>query len=186
MTTRYIPSSKALSLCLSAISVLAIALAIDGQQPSRDQWGAPAVVVSKSTSEWVIKGRKNTVTLNSTDLALTVNAGTETWRMAASSAKDMTVRASGKDFDLRLADAGQITIVSYDTGFKTGVKISLGQWKYLGKVIDLGLTLTVCLQGAGEELVFEIAADERNATLRQLDWPTALDAAAVDYTVLSN
>jgi hypothetical protein len=42
------------------------------------------------------------------------------------------------------------------------------------------------LQGDDEDLVFDIAAKEGGAVLRQLDWPEALDASDVDDTVLSN
>jgi hypothetical protein len=50
----------------------------------------------------------------------------------------------------------------------------------------VALTLCICLEGKDEELVFDTSAREGAAKVRQLDWPTALDARAVDYTVLSN
>ncbi|HTK26907.1 MAG TPA: DUF5696 domain-containing protein [Pyrinomonadaceae bacterium] len=153
---------------------------------TREQWGAPDVTVSKSGSTWAIIGKKNRVTLNASDLSLKVNAGSQTWQMVRSSTSDMTVRTDGRDVDLRLADAKRIEIVPYDTGFKKGVKISLGNWKDQNKPLDLELTLTVCLEGADDELVFDIAANEKRSTLRQLNWPTALEASTVDYTVLSN
>lgn len=34
--------------------------------------------------------------------------------------------------------------------------------------------------------MFDIAADERSADVRRLDWPTALEMRDVDHTVLSN
>jgi len=98
----------------------------------------------------------------------------------------MLVKARGEEVSLRLADAKRISVVPYDTGFKTGVKISLAGWKQKPNDLDLELFLTVCLEGKDEELVFDVAANEHDAALRQLDWPAALDAREVDYTLLSN
>jgi Family of unknown function (DUF5696) len=161
------------------------------QRLPREEWGAPAVVVSRAEGKWIIAGKKNKVTLNESDFALSVQAGPAKWAMVPSSAKDMLVRSRGEEFYLRLADARKIDIEPYDTGFKTGVKISLGEWRHNGLLnkgaeLDLRLFLTVCLEGNDEELVFDVAANEREAVLRQLDWPTALDAREVDHTLLSN
>lgn len=52
--------------------------------------------------------------------------------------------------------------------------------------LDLELFLTICLEGAAEDLVLDVVANEREAALRQLDWPGALDSRDVDYTLLSN
>src|SRR5436305_8399041 len=174
-------SSLRIVLLLFLFSTLAGA-----QQLSRNEGGAPAVTVTHEGGKWIIAGRKNKVTLSESDLALRVQAGVSEWAMTPSSAKDMLVKAKGEEFYVRLADAKKISIVPYDTGFKTGVKISLSQWKHKGASPDLSLFLTICLEGKDEELVFDTSASEHEAVLRQLDWPTALDASAVDYTVLSN
>jgi len=182
-----------LSLLIVRIAFLAAAchMLTFAQQLPREQWGAPAVNVSRAEGKWIIAGRKNKVTLNESDLALGVQAGPANWAMVPSSAKDMLVRSRGEEFYLRLADARKIDVGPYDTGFKTGVKISLGEWRHNGLLnkgaeLDLRLFLTVCLESKDEELVFDVAANEREATLRQLDWPTALDAREVDHTLLSN
>src|SRR5689334_19893279 len=125
------------------------------QQLPREQWGAPLVTVSHGEGKWVIEGKKNRVTLNESDLALSVQAGPANWAMVPSSANDMLVRSRGKEFYLRLADARKVEIKTYDTGFKTGVKISLGEWRRDGTSqlsnngagLDLRLFLTVCLEG---------------------------------------
>ena len=156
------------------------------QKLPREEWGAPAVAVTHAGGKWIIAGKKNKVTLNESDLALRVQAGVAEWSMMPSSAKDMLVKANGEEFYLRLADAKKISIVPYDTGFKTGVKISLSQWQHKGATLDLSIYLTICLEGKDEELVFDTSASERDTALRQLDWPTALDASQVDYTILSN
>lgn len=173
-------------LILAAAATLGLSSLLVAQQLAREQWGAPAVTVSHSPGKWIIAGKKNRVSINETDLALKVEAGPATWAMAPSSAKDVLVKSRGEEFYLPLLGAQKITITPYDTGFKTGVKIGLGQWRRNAADLDLRLFLTVCLEGKDEELVFDIAADEREAVVRQLDWPTALDASEVDYTLLSN
>lgn len=156
------------------------------QQLPRDQWGAPLVDVSHVDGNWIVAGRKKRVTLNAANLAINVQAGPANWSMLPSSARDMLVRSKGQEFYLRLIDAQKVSITRYDTGFKTGIKISLGQWRHQGSDLDLNLFLTVCLEGRDEEVVFDVAPGEHETVVRQLDWPTALDARAVDYTLLSN
>ncbi|HUB68121.1 MAG TPA: DUF5696 domain-containing protein [Candidatus Methylacidiphilales bacterium] len=157
----------------------------------RDQWGAPLVNVMHIHGRWIIAGKKQTITLDDKNLAIGVQAQSAVWKMVPSGADDLLVRVNGKEFPLRLADAKEISIKPYDTGFKTGVEIVLRDWsipKTGPSSGNAGLTLylTICLQGNDEDLVFDIAAQEGNATVRQLDWPTALDARDIDYTVLSN
>jgi hypothetical protein len=156
-----------------------IAVAQPSEQPlTREQWGAPLVKVTRTNGQWVIAGKKNKVTLNETNLAITVQNGSANWSMVPSGPKDMLIKANGKTAYLSLAN-GKMQIVPYDTGFKTGVKI-------IWSGDDLTLYLTLCLEGRDEELVRDAVADERAVTLCQLDWPLALDARAVDYTLLSN
>lgn len=185
-------TSSVHSFCGAVVLALAYSLFVAAQHPlSREQWGAPQVAVSQANGKWVIAGKKNKVSLNQSDLAIKIEAGKDVWNLIPSTAKDLLVRSKGEEFYLRLTDARKIIVTPYDTGFKTGVKINLGEWRHnglrnRGSELDLGLTLTVCLEGKDEELVFDIAATENEAIVRQLDFPTALDAGAIDYTVLSN
>ena len=156
------------------------------QPPSREQWRALNVKVSQQGDNWIIAGKHTTVSLKKSDLALSVLAGTAQWKMVGSSAGDIIVKSGSEETSLRLADAKQIAIVPYDAGFKRGIKISLAGWTHKDRVLDLQLFLTVCLEGNNEEVVFDIAAKEQVTVLRQLDWPGALDAHDVDYTLLSN
>jgi hypothetical protein len=142
--------------------------------------------VSEDAGTWVIAGRKHVVRLQRSDLALTVGAGSDTWVMSPSAPEDLRVRAGGRDVSLRLADARRIEIVPYDTGFKTGVKLTLARWSAPGVPQDLALFLTMALEGKDEDLVFDVAADEKTAAIRRLDWPAALDGREVDFTVLNN
>jgi hypothetical protein len=153
------------------------------QQLNREQWGAPSVSVVHTNAAWVITGKRRTVTLDERTLALEIRAGSAVWKMVGSAANDMLVKSGGKEFPLRLADAKKIQIARYDTGFKTGVKLALADWP---NAAALALNLTVALEGRDEELVFDIAAKEDGAVVRQLDWPTALYAREVDHTLLPN
>jgi Family of unknown function (DUF5696) len=184
------PEGGTTYVCIVLLVVFCCALTFAQQLP-REQWGAPSVSVSRLSGKWTIAGKRNKVTLNESNLSLTVQAGPAEWQMVPSSRQDMLVRFRGKEFYLRLADAQKIEIKPYDTGSKTGVKITLAEWRpsgplTKGTVLDLRLFLTVCLEGKDEELVFDIAASEHETILRQLDWPTALDARDVDHTLLSN
>jgi hypothetical protein len=152
----------------------------------RNEWGAPSISITHSGNRWLIQGKKTQVSFNESDLGINIQAGTAQWSLVPSGAKDMLVKSGSGEFFLRLADARKKEVVPFDTGFKTGVKINLGQWQRNGETLDVALTLCICLEGKDEELVFDTSAREGAAKVRQLDWPTALDARAVDYTVLSN
>src|SRR5438309_5606196 len=109
-------------LVISAFTaILLLSSCAAAQKLPREQWGAPAVKVSHEGREWTIAGKKDKVTLNEGDLGLTVQAGAAQWTMVPSGAKDMLVKSHDKEFYLRLADAQKLSIVPYDTGFRTGV-----------------------------------------------------------------
>jgi hypothetical protein len=174
------------SITIPLALLFPFSLSAPAQQLPREQWGAPAVTVSEAAGKWTIAGKRNKLTLSPSDLALKVDAGPLTWAMAPSSKDDMLVKSKGRELHVRLADAGKIDVVPYDTGYKTGVKISLSRFRHAGAELDLALYLTVCLEGRDEELVFDVATKEGEAVVRQLDWPKELDARSVDFTVLSN
>ena len=171
-------------------AALTVSLAsLEAQTPTRAERGAALVTVAQTGAMWTITGQKNRVVLNSADLALRIQAGPALWSLFSSKPGDLVVKAGGEEFALRLADAGKIAVVPYDTGFSTGVKLTLSDWKRSAQPqappLDLTLYLTIALEGRSEELVFTVAAKE-NAVVRQLDWPAALDARRIDYTVLPN
>lgn len=160
-------------------------------QLSPEEWGAPPAKVSHGGGTWTITGKKNTVVLDEKDLSLHVQAGQTAWEMVPSSPSDLLVRADGDEFRLRLADAGHIQIAEYRTGFKTGVKLTLdgfrsGGLRAPGAPLGLRLYLTIALEGGDEDLDFEVAAVERGALIRELNWPAAIDGRRVDCTLLSN
>src|SRR5208283_4791425 len=84
----------------------------------RAEWGAPVVNVSHEGDRWIIAGQKVTVTLNQSDLALTVQAGTVKWALVPSGDDDLLLKSRGEEFHVRLRDAGKVDIRPFDTGFK--------------------------------------------------------------------
>ena len=135
------------ALCLPPLSRGATALAIfvltlgynsiHAQTLSRDQWGGMPVTVLHQNGNWVIQGKKHTVTLNDRTLALTVGTGHAIWSTLASNRRDMLLKNGVEEFELGVAQAKTMNIVPYDVGFKTGVKISLGDWVHNAIKLDL-------------------------------------------------
>jgi hypothetical protein len=145
---------------------------------------APTVDVRHEDGRWVIAGEKVMVTLAEVDLGLNVLAGPAAWSMPASTDPELVVRAQGRDVPLRLSAATK-SIEPYRTGFRSGVKVRLSGWRADGVDLSgLALTLTLGLEAADGELVFDSVAEEGAATVRRLDWPPALDAREVEYTVM--
>jgi hypothetical protein len=158
---------------------------------TRAQWGAPDVSVTHANGEWTIVGHKNKVVLNDSDLALSIDSQGVSWKMVPSQPDDILIKSHGELFHVALKSADHIDIEPYDTGYETGVKITLSGFHengmlYKGQPLDLVLYLTICLENPNEDLVMTAVANEHEAAVRLLDWPTALDARDVDYTVLSN
>jgi hypothetical protein len=180
-------TSAGIQILLLASLVVGLAIrSVSAQQLSREQWGGMPVKVSHENGKWIIAGKKQRVLLNERNLAIDIETPAAKWSTVASSASDMKVKSGAQDLVLGLAQARTIQIVPYDAAFKTGVKITLSDWSQNQSQLDLKLFLTVCLEGRDEDLVFDVAASENQTTLRQLDWPGALDAQDIDYTLLSN
>src|SRR4051812_39560542 len=88
--------------------------------PSRAERAAPLVNVSHGGGKWTISGEKHKVTLTESTLAVRIDAGPVTWNLAASEPDDLLVKSKGEEFNLHLTDAETVSIVPYDTGYKTG------------------------------------------------------------------
>jgi hypothetical protein len=150
----------------------------------QEDYGAPKVQVFQKEGKWIIKGLKNRIELNPSDLQMTVYGGSRRWSMIRSFSGDLIVENSGKRLSMRLADAGKKEISSYQTGFKTGVKINLSDFVAKGKKLDLQIQLFICLEGKDEELVCEVIATEKTATVLECFWPQAVTEDCFDYTVV--
>jgi len=85
-----------------------MALSAESSLP-RAEWGAPLINVSHTNGAWTISGRHNTVTLNETNLAMTVQNGSARWATVPSGDRDLLVQANGKSAYFSLA-AGKVTV----------------------------------------------------------------------------
>jgi len=167
------------------------------QEANQNNWGAPTVQVFQREEKWIIEGQRNRIELKPSDLQMTVYAQSRTWSMIPSFSGDLIVENSGTRLSLRLADAGKKEISPYQTGFKTGIKIELEDFAHLplrltsqdvagGKDIkvDMQISLFICLEGEQEELVCELIAKEKTATVMECFWPQAVSNNCFDYTVV--
>src|SRR5687768_17557455 len=94
-----------------------------------DRWGAPPVAGRQDGRTWTIAGRKQTVTLNARDLSMQIAAGPARWSMMPPRTGDLVVRTpSHKEAPMSLAAAKRAAVEPYDTGYKTGVKLTLSGW----------------------------------------------------------
>ncbi|MBC8472702.1 MAG: hypothetical protein H8D56_24840 [Planctomycetes bacterium] len=173
-----------LSRLLFSISMLFFLLSSTTYAAQQDSWGAPKVQVVQEEEKWIIKGLKNRIELNPSDLQMTVYAGSRRWSMIPSFSGDLIVENSGERLSLRLADAGKKEILSYQTGFKTGVKIGLEDFASQDRKLDVQIQLFICLEGEDEELVCELIAAEKNTTVLECFWPQAVADDCFDFTVV--
>src|SRR5437762_291669 len=108
--------------------------------------------ITHSGGKWTIAGHANRVELDETTLAVRVQAGATVWNLMPSAADDMLVRADGDEFRVRLADAREINIAPYQTGYMSGIKLTLDGFRSTGLrnpggALGLRLVLTLCLEG---------------------------------------
>lgn len=181
--TKTIASVVRLSF-LGSLFVLFIDSHVPAATQDQEDWGNPKVHVSQEQERWIVKGLRNCFELDPSDLQMTVTAGSQAWSMVPSSGGDLIVESAGERLSLRLADAGKKQVSSYQTGFKSGVKITLADFASGEKKLDLQLALFACLEGPQEELVCELAATEKNTAVLECLWPRAVANECFDHTVV--
>ncbi len=178
------PWRHALSvLCLLLIPGAA-GLAHAGTPAVQSDYGSPKVQILEEKDSWILAGEKTRVELNPATLQMTIRSGDRTWSTVASFAGDLVAEASGKTFSLRLADAGRRQVSRCETGFKTGVRISLGDFRQEDVSVGVRIDLSICLEGKQEELVCELVAHEDDARVLECSWPPALAEDSFDATVV--
>ncbi|MHC4583960.1 MAG: DUF5696 domain-containing protein, partial [Planctomycetota bacterium] len=180
---------KVFSFSLGLLFTISLSFFLSGSTTlaaQQDNWGAPKVKVQihEEDGKWTIKGLKNRIELNPSDLQMTVYAGSRRWSMIPSFSGDLIVENSGMRLSLRLADAGKKEISSYQTGFKSGIKIDLKDFLSKDKKLDVQIQLFICLEGEDEELICELIAAEKNTTVLECFWPGAVADDCFDYTVV--
>jgi hypothetical protein len=179
--------NKTVSLFIGLLFIITLCFFLSGSfAPAAQQnnWGSPTVQVHQEGGKWIIKGLKNRIELNPSDLQMTVHTPSQRWSMIPSFSGDLIVENSGTRLSLRLAEAGKKEISSYQTGFKTGIKIDLEDFASKDKKLDVQIQLFICLEGEDEELVCELIAAEKNTTVLECFWPQAVADDCFDYTVV--
>ncbi|MEN6334066.1 MAG: hypothetical protein ABFE01_07370, partial [Phycisphaerales bacterium] len=166
-----------MALCLCALTQA-------GTAPVQNDYGSPAVQVSQEEGSWIIRGTRTRVDLNPATLQMTVRIGDRTWSTVASFAGDLVAEAAGKTYSLRLADAGRRQVSRYETGFKTGVRISLGDFRQESTAVPVRMDLFLCLEGPREELACDVVAQENEARVLECSWPPAIAEDSFDATVV--
>jgi len=142
--------------------------------------------VAHNGSEWLIQGKLRSVIINEKSLEMTVdNSGTK-WPLLPSDSLDLNCEYNGKNFQLKLAEAGLKKFEPYKTGFEDGVKISFSGFLYGSQPLDLTLQAFITLEGEKEDLVFNIVPREGNAVIKKMAWPKGFAPEISDYIVWPN
>lgn len=144
----------------------------------------PQVHFETSAGLWRIMGAKHRLELDPTNLACRVATRLASWQLAESGEGDLQARSGGKTLSLRLASAGRKAISPYDTGFQSGLKIELGEFRDGTNRLDLSLQLFLCLEGPDEEVVATLIATDGDARVARCDWPAGLAPDSFDTTVV--
>lgn len=153
-----------------------------GSFQERMSWGAAPVRVSDSAGVWTLGGEQAAVTFRAADLSIDIREDSTHWKMVPLGDGDLVVRKKGKPetYPLRLSDARRREVVYYDAGYKTGIKVTLGDFKDQ----DLTLYLTLAVEAYTGDILCSVTAQENETQVEQLQWPGPLDPRGVDYTVL--
>jgi hypothetical protein len=148
-------------------------------------WGQPKIKVTKAGDGWTIAGAKNTLTLNTADLAMNIASDGVTWKLAPSEADDMVAQSPGSaEFSLKLIQAGKIVILPYETGFMSGLVIKLSEFRDAAQALDLTVLLFVCMEANTEDILFDIVPIEQKTAIKRCHWPKAFVGGDVDFTVI--
>lgn len=148
------------------------------------EWGNPEVQVKQDAAQWIIQGKRITVVIDPNTLAMQVRDEDISWNIEGSTKGDLTIEHSGRNIPLCLKDAKQVKIESYETGFKSGIKIQLNGYVHEDELLEIRLQLNICLQAPSEDLVCELVALEDNSAVKECLWPAPFEQASFDFTVI--
>ncbi len=148
---------------------------------SAAQTTRPGFRVEQTPARWVIEGRTRIVSIDTTSLAIAVQAGPVLWKMMPAGNGDLAVQSAGKQTALSFLDARKTRWQEYRNGFLTGVKIELGQFP---AAQELAVALWICLESGTEDLIFDVLAQEGQTAVKQCFWPKPFDGREVDHTVV--
>jgi len=135
-------------------------------------------------AEWVIRGPARTVSLNSTNLALVVQAGKTTWQTLGSNSDDLSLHVDGVRWTSALREATNLVFKPFATGFSDGLRVQISGLQHLGQPVGVQLALTVALERETGDVICEVAALSGKGQIKELLWPRGFVPGAVDQTVV--
>lgn len=154
-----------------------------GEEPS-DFRVPSGVKVEQKEDAWLIQGKTRQVTIQKSDLQISVTTPAVKWKMLAADKSDLTIKDGTETEKLSLLDTGKREFSEYRNGFQHGLKISLESFHSGDKAFDFKMDFFLCLEGNEEDLVFRITAEEGKSTFRELAWPKPFAAESFDNTVV--
>ena len=146
--------------------------------------GFQDVIVKRTGDKCTINGQRLTISIDRKDFGIIVEDGSCAWNILPAANNDLSLEIGNVPVKMSFTDAQNIIFSPYKTGFKTGFKIELSQFIHEGKCLDLKMYLFVCIERHEGNVVFDIAAEEGDAVIKECLWPKGFDPETVDYTVM--
>jgi hypothetical protein len=140
--------------------------------------------VSSSPAEWTIRGSGRVVTINRTNLAITVKSGTAHWETLGSGSDDVTLEINGERFARALSGATNLEFKPFASGYADGLRIRLAGFQRPGKEVNVALALSVALEHDTGEVICEATVTEGEKRVKELLWPRGFSSAKIDQTVV--
>ncbi len=131
----------------------------------------------ESPESWRIKTPDVELAIQRGDLAMEILAGAASWRFLPSAQDDITFQ----DGAVSLASAQRITAAPFRTGYSVGCLLTFEQFPDRPDFTVRWTTSVI-----GNEVVFDLAAQDTGAILKHVRWPTAIELgnSATDLTVI--
>jgi len=129
-------------------------------------------------NEWKVTTPDLSLLLSKEDLSVTIEAGEAVWKMQPCGEDDLEVG----DRHLSLKDAKTLQVAEFNTGYSRGLLASFSDFPESGT-----LTVYCSIHLIGKEILFEIAAEEKETKLGEVRWPKAIEygnQSSEDYSVI--
>ncbi len=151
---------------------------------SQQKSQAPAVWVSETGDQWIIKGPKAEVSIFKKNLQMKIKTTAAEWEMMPPDSNDFVIAADSLRFHLGCKDAQRVEFSNYSNGFATGIKIELSQFQHDSLTFDLVVQLFITLERPEDELVIAIVPIENKHVLKTCRLPKGFSANWFDFTVV--
>src|SRR5690349_8792761 len=102
-----------MSCIVRSVALVTLLISFASAAP-REEWGAVPVTVTRDGANWILAGKKNTVTLDASDHTIHIDSGQSHWKTLPPTKQDLVVKREGATFNLDLGDARKIDAEPYD------------------------------------------------------------------------